>query len=61
MQSGENDVNSPFGNWPLANQAMASAFDWAGYDYRFEFGTGGHNLSPGGALFEDSLRWLWRA
>ena len=61
MQSGENDVNSPFGNWPLANQAMASAFDWAGYDYRFEFGTGGHNLSHGGAIFADSLRWLWRA
>ena len=60
LQSGANDVNSPFGDWALANQTMASALAWAGYDYRFEFGTGGHNLHHGGALFADSLRWLWR-
>ena len=60
LQSGANDVNSPFGDWALANQTMASAFAWAGYDYRFEFGSGGHNLHHGGALFADSLRWLWR-
>jgi hypothetical protein len=39
---------------------MASALAWSGYDYRFEFGTGGHNLDHGGAIFADSLRWLWR-
>lgn len=60
LQSGEHDANTPFGNWALANQAMASALDWAGYDYRFAFGTGGHNLDHGGAIFADSLRWLWR-
>jgi len=60
LQSGEHDADTPFGNWALANQAMASALDWAGYDYRFAFGTGGHNLAHGGALFADSLRWLWR-
>ena len=59
LQSGANDVNSPFGDWALANQTMASALAWAGYEYRFEFGTGGHNLHHGGALFADSLRWLW--
>ena len=31
-----------------------------GYAYRFEFGTGGHTLRHGGALFADALRWLWR-
>ncbi|MCB1644443.1 MAG: hypothetical protein KDI36_03275 [Pseudomonadales bacterium] len=61
LQSGEHDVNSPFGDWSLANRTMASAFEWAGYDYRFEFGVGGHNLAHGGALFAESLRWLWRA
>lgn len=61
LQSGANDANTPFGNWALANQTMASALEWAGYDYRFEFGTGGHNLHHGGAIFADSLRWLWRA
>jgi enterochelin esterase family protein len=60
LQSGENDADTPFGNWALANRAMASALDWAGYDHRFEFGTGGHNLRHGGAIFADSLRWLWR-
>lgn len=60
LQSGANDVESPFGDWALANQAMARALAWAGYDYRFEFGVGGHNLSHGGAIFADSLRWLWR-
>ncbi|MEM9622788.1 MAG: alpha/beta hydrolase-fold protein [Pseudomonadota bacterium] len=60
LQSGENDANTPFGNWPLANQAMASALQWAGYDYRFEFGSGGHNLQHGGAIFADTLRWIWR-
>lgn len=60
LQSGEHDADTPFGNWALANRAMASALEWAGYDYRFEFGTGGHNLHHGGAIFADSLRWLWR-
>jgi len=60
LQSGEHDANTPFGDWALANRAMASALEYAGYDYRFEFGTGGHNLNHGGALFADSLRWLWR-
>ena len=60
LQSGQHDVKSPFGDWSLANQMMASAFDWAGYDYRFAYGDGGHNLHHGGALFADTLRWLWR-
>jgi enterochelin esterase-like enzyme len=60
LQSGENDANTPFGDWALANRTMASALAYAGYDYRFEFGTGGHNLCHGGAIFADSLRWLWR-
>lgn len=61
LQSGENDAETLAGDWPLANRTMANAFDYAGYDYRFVFGTGGHNLRHGGAIFADSLRWLWRA
>ena len=60
LQSGENDGQTLFGDWPLANKTMANALDYAGYDYRFEFGTGGHSLHHGGALFADSLRWLWQ-
>jgi len=58
LQSGENDAATLFGDWPLANRTMANALDYAGYEYRFEFGTGGHTLTHAGALFADSLRWL---
>ena len=60
LQSGENDADTPFGHWPSANQGLAAALAFAGYDHRFEFGTGGHNLCHGGAIFADTLRWLWR-
>ncbi len=33
---------------------------YARYDFRFEMGTGGHDLRHGGAIFPDTLRWLWR-
>ena len=38
---------------------LAKALEYAGYDYRFEFATGGHTLRHGGALFANTLRWLW--
>jgi enterochelin esterase family protein len=60
LQSGEGDGVYFTGDWPLANQTMARALEWAGYDYRFEFGVGGHSLRHGGAIFAESLRWLWR-
>ena len=31
-----------------------------GYDYRFEFGPGAHDLKHGAAVFPATLRWLWR-
>jgi enterochelin esterase-like enzyme len=60
LQDGSNDLNNLHGNWPLANQQMAEALKLMKYDYRFEFGTGGHNGKHGGAILPDSLRWLWR-
>lgn len=60
IQGGENDGRNVYGDWPLANRTMANALEFAGYDVRFEFGTGGHTLRHGGAIFADSLRWLWR-
>ncbi|HEY2881781.1 MAG TPA: esterase family protein, partial [Pirellulales bacterium] len=60
LQDGAADLNNQFGNWPLANQQMAEALKYAGYDYRFEFGTGAHNGKHGGAILPDTLRWLWR-
>ena len=60
LQSGAGDADIVPGSWPLANQTMAAALEFAGYDYRFAFGEGGHSLRHGGALFADTLRWLWR-
>lgn len=59
LQSGSNDAETLYGDWPLANQTLANALKYAGYEYRFEFGVGGHSLRHGGAMFADSLRWLW--
>jgi enterochelin esterase family protein len=60
LQDGSGDLDNLFGSWPLANQQMAAALKYAGYDYRFEFGDGAHNGKHGGAILPDSLRWLWR-
>ena len=60
LQDGANDLDNLHGNWPLANQGMAASLKFMGYDYKFEFGTEGHNGKHGGAILPDSLRWLWR-
>ncbi|HLK58387.1 MAG TPA: alpha/beta hydrolase-fold protein [Chthonomonadaceae bacterium] len=60
LQDGDNDLDNPFGNWPLCNQQMAKAFAFKGYDYQFVFGHGGHSGTHGTAILPDSLRWLWR-
>jgi enterochelin esterase family protein len=60
LQDGSADLDNLHGNWPLANQEMAAALKFMGYDYKFEFGTEGHNGKHGGAILPDSLRWLWR-
>ncbi|HEY7309666.1 MAG TPA: alpha/beta hydrolase-fold protein [Gemmataceae bacterium] len=60
LQDGSGDLDNDYGNWPLANQQMAAALKFAKYDYRFEYGDGGHNGKHGGAILPESLRWLWR-
>ena len=60
LQGGTRDLDLRFGNWWLANQQMASSLEFAGYDFRTAWGEGGHNLDHGGAVFPDTMRWLWR-
>lgn len=60
LQDGSHDLDNLHGSWPLANQEMAAALKFAGYDYKFEFGDGGHNGKHGGVILPDALRWLWR-
>lgn len=60
LQDGSNDLDNLHGNWPLANQEMAAALKFAKYDYKFEYGEGGHSGKHGGAIMPEALRWLWR-
>jgi enterochelin esterase family protein len=59
LQTGERDVDIVFGNWPIANRDMASALAYRGYEYELVIGEGGHTLEHGGAIFPDTMRWLW--
>ena len=61
LQEGSTDLDNVHGNWPLSNQELAHALKFAGYDYTFTMGDGGHSGKQGGAIFPDALRWLWRA
>jgi enterochelin esterase-like enzyme len=60
LQDGAHDLDNAHGNWPLSNQQMAAALNFAHYDYKFVFGDGAHNGKHGGSILPDSLRWLWR-
>jgi enterochelin esterase family protein len=60
LQDGSGDLDNRFGNWPLANQEMAAALKFSGYDYQFVYGSGAHNDIHGGSIMPDSMRWLWR-
>ena len=59
LQEGKRDLNNLFGNWPLANQDMAAALQFAGYTYHLDMTDGGHNGKDGGQQLPDALRWLW--
>lgn len=60
LQSGANDLDIVYGSWAIANRDMAAALAYREYDYEFVFGEGGHTLQHGGAIFPDTMRWLWR-
>jgi gluconolactonase len=68
LQAGRNDhiaPNQPYGtfyagSWPVNNQVMHEALQFAGYDVRFDLGEEAHNMKHGSAVLPDALRWLWR-
>jgi len=60
LQDGTNDLDNLHGDWPLSSQDMAAALKFAGYDYQFVLGDGGHSGRQGGAILPETLRWLWR-
>lgn len=60
MQEGESDLDNMHGHWPLANEDMAHALRWAGYEYHLEMTGGGHSGAAGGALLPVALPWAFQ-
>jgi enterochelin esterase family protein len=60
LQDGAQDLDNVNGSWWQANQALARSLEFAGYDFRWDFGNGFHSYLHGRAIFPESLRWLWR-
>ena len=60
LQDGSNDQDIYAGSWFIGNQDMAAALKFAGYDYQFVIGDGGHSGKHGTAIFPEAMRWLWR-
>jgi enterochelin esterase-like enzyme/sugar lactone lactonase YvrE len=59
LQDGKEDLNNLHGNWPLGNQELAAALQFAGYKYKLEMTEGGHSGKWGGEGLPSALRWLW--
>ena len=60
LQDNDQDQDIYSGSWPLANQEVAAALKFAGYDTQFVVGKGGHDGRPGSLIFPEVMRWLWR-
>ncbi len=61
LQDGaEDQENSRYGSWPLANIRLANALKLKDYDFHFSFGKGTHNSGHGAAEFTAEMIWLWR-
>jgi enterochelin esterase-like enzyme/sugar lactone lactonase YvrE len=68
LQDGKNDhlvPGQPYGtfyggSWPINNEVMYEAFQFAGYDAKLTIGDGAHDMKQGNAIMPDALRWLWR-
>ncbi len=61
MADTSGDIDNAFGSWPWANQRMASALKYMGYDLRFDWAEGyAHNADFGSSRFPDAMKWLWR-
>ncbi len=59
LHDGKDDLNNLFGNWPLANEDLAAALKFAGYEHQFVMTEGGHSGIWGGDQLSSALRWLW--
>ena len=60
LQDGSNDQDIFAGSWWVGNNDLMAALRFAGYDYQFVAGDGGHNGKHGGSVLPDALRYIWK-
>ena len=60
LLDGTNDLDNPFGNWPLANKQMAAALAYMKYDFRIDWTECFHGSKGMSASLPEAMKWLWR-
>lgn len=61
IHDGSNDAWNPlFGHWYEQNILVASALEFAGYEYKAVWDDGNHSIKNGSKLFPDAMRYLWK-
>lgn len=60
LQDGSNDQDIYSGSWFIGNNDVAAALKFAGYEYQYVVGDGGHDGRHGRAILPDALRWVWK-
>ena len=58
LLTSKRDADLVFGNWYLANYAMAAGFEYSGYEYVFGVGKGGHGIWCH-RLMPEMLEWAF--
>eukprot|EP00947_MAST-08B_sp_MAST-8B-sp1_P001022 g1022.t1 len=59
LQGSVNDHNKNHGDALLANRAMYSALEYAGYEVRLDVGTGLHSHAHGGSTLAEVIKWMF--
>lgn len=61
IHDGSNDAWNPlFGHWYEQNLLVASALEFAGYEYKAVWDDGSHSIKNGTRLFPEAMRYLWK-
>lgn len=61
LQDGFQDTWNPlFGSWFEANAMLASALEFAGYDFDVDWTNGGHSVTRSSEIFPKVMRWMFR-
>ncbi|MDB5297999.1 MAG: SMP-30/Gluconolaconase/LRE-like region-containing protein [Phycisphaerales bacterium] len=60
LQDGSNDLDIYSGSWWVGNNDVMAALRYAGYEFQWVPGDGGHNGKHGGSVLPDAIRYVWK-